>query len=61
MCALCAYSTCTDERTCTWVCQKCKCRLPGALGHGRPCSCEGAMEKTKAILDEMIAPYRNKK
>ena len=45
MCAMCAYSECKDEKTCRWVCKECGCRLPGALGHGMPCSCPDAQKR----------------
>ena len=50
MCTFCAEPKCTSEETCVWVCKTCGCRLPGALGMGIPCSCEGATKKAAKVM-----------
>lgn len=56
MCWACADSKCKDPETCSWRCKTCNHRLPGALGHGRPCNCPDTREGLAVALANQFGP-----
>lgn len=45
-----------EAENCSWICRDCGSRLPGALGHGPPCSCSDVRSKTALVNKKVFGP-----